>query len=315
MNYLRIYPLEIILKAEENISLPSFVTNTIRGAFGYNLKNLACVYRNIKRDCKKCLLKKSCVYSRIFESTVDNIKKNKPNMSNLLKDVPDPFIFYIPPESGRFEVEKNKMFSIRLVLLGDIIDDLPWFIVTFNHMTEVGLGKDFQKVVVDSVEHYSGHIYSSDTETFINYLPGLPNDVLLPDSDIKEIMLQFLTPLRLRIQNSVIDSLDKQMFWNAVVRRWYLVNEVWNISPLLSDYEKYFKLYEQITDFKSEMSWVRYRRYSTRQNKWIYLSGLQGNIRLSGSLNELYPILKLAELINIGKSTSYGMGKFKLIRG
>ncbi|MDK2976594.1 MAG: hypothetical protein PWP06_1069 [Candidatus Marinimicrobia bacterium] len=315
MNDLRIYPLKIYLKAQENLSLPSFATNTIRGAFGYNLKNLACVYRNVKRNCKKCILRKSCVYSRIFESTIDNIHIENSNLNNLLKDVPDPFIFYIPSEINRFQVKANKMFYIDIVLIGNIIEDLPWFIVTFNHLQESGLGKNFQKVIVDSVEHFSGQIYSSVSETLINYLPGLPEDVLLPDSDISKLTLHFITPLRLRIQNNVVDSLGKQLFWNAIVRRWFLVNEVWNVSSSYKDYEYYFKLHHQITDFKSDMKWTRYRRYSTRQKKWINLSGLQGQVTLSGSLNELYPILKLTEYINVGKSTSYGMGKFKILRG
>ena len=52
------------------------------------------------------------------------------------------------------------------------------------------------------------------------------------------------------------------------------------------------------------------RRYSTRQKQRIDMPGVVGTVDLEGDLDELGPLLGFAERTQVGKATTFGLGRF-----
>ena len=64
-----------------------------------------------------------------------------------------------------------------------------------------------------------------------------------------------------------------------------------------------------------DVSSVKVRRNSSRQNRKIELFGLIGDISLTAdtdTLNRLLPLLWLGQYLHVGKNTTLGLGQYQL---
>ena len=120
----------------------------------------------------------------------------------------------------------------------------------------------------------------------------------------KIIKLEFLTPLRIKKQNR------------------FLTKDVELLDILLSIYKRDLELkkepYKRVkleTEYKIVSKSLRYQeltRRSNKQNTKMYLGGIMGEMVVSGVSREVYELLKLGEVIGVGKSTVFGLGKIKV---
>lgn len=65
----------------------------------------------------------------------------------------------------------------------------------------------------------------------------------------------------------------------------------------------------------SELHWQHPERYSSRQQSRIKLGGFVGKMSFGGDLGRFMPLLKLGEYLQVGKGTSFGLGKYKIREG
>jgi CRISPR/Cas system endoribonuclease Cas6 (RAMP superfamily) len=61
-----------------------------------------------------------------------------------------------------------------------------------------------------------------------------------------------------------------------------------------------------------ELHFKELSRYSNRQKTDMKLGGITGEMKLKNLSIETYNILKVGELIGVGKSTVFGLGKIKI---
>ena len=64
---------------------------------------------------------------------------------------------------------------------------------------------------------------------------------------------------------------------------------------------------------KKSLKWYSLDRYSNRQKTHMKLSGFIGDISFENVPYEYLWIIKLGELIHIGKNTTFGHGKYSLV--
>jgi CRISPR/Cas system endoribonuclease Cas6 (RAMP superfamily) len=64
-----------------------------------------------------------------------------------------------------------------------------------------------------------------------------------------------------------------------------------------------------------DLRWVEWERYSGRQDTTMLMGGFVGSARFQGDLGEFVPLLRLGELVHVGKGTVFGLGLFDLRRG
>jgi hypothetical protein len=120
--------------AKEHIRFPTFKGSAFRGGFGYAFKRVVCVIKD--KACDVCLLKQKCIYSYIFETPPPEDTK----MLRLYPKVPHPFVIE-PPVTEKQSFEPGEEFSFHLILIGQAIDYLPYFIYTFTELGKQGIGQ------------------------------------------------------------------------------------------------------------------------------------------------------------------------------
>jgi CRISPR/Cas system endoribonuclease Cas6 (RAMP superfamily) len=63
---------------------------------------------------------------------------------------------------------------------------------------------------------------------------------------------------------------------------------------------------------ESTLQWFDWKRYSNRQEMEMLMGGLVGGISYTGALTEFCPLLRLGEVVHVGKQTTFGLGKIEV---
>lgn len=320
-----------ILKAEEEIHLPSYKGSTFRGAFGIQFKKIACALK--KEDCRNCLLKQRCVYACVFES-------HSPDEANILGKVnviPHPFIIE-PPEEEKQIYSAGQTFSLGLTLIGEAIQYLPYFIYTFDLLGKNGIGKgrgkcSLQEVYTVSPQGDSQLIYSSQTrkvEPFGKECIDLRQSILAITEEktsypvhngTEEVTLRFLTPTRLKYEGKLTIDLKFHVFIRQLLRRLFFLNHYYcrNNSaegelPVADGYHRMLIDRAYATGIKeSNLRWRDWERYSSRQDARMSLGGFVGDIVYKGNISPFYPFLEAGKIFHVGKGSSFGLGRYIIV--
>jgi hypothetical protein len=65
--------------------------------------------------------------------------------------------------------------------------------------------------------------------------------------------------------------------------------------------------------FSTDCRWVDYERYDSRQKTRMRLGGIQGHVAYTGNLAEFLPYLHYCERVHLGKQTTFGYGKVRIL--
>ena len=129
----RVAKFRFTVYACEQIRLPDYKGAVFRGGFGYAFKKVVCVVKG--KPCDACLLKQKCIYSYIFETP----PPDDTEILRLYPKVPHPFVIE-PPVTEKQVFAPGEPFSFHLILIGNAIDYLPYFIYTFTELGKQGIG-------------------------------------------------------------------------------------------------------------------------------------------------------------------------------
>lgn len=309
---LDIFKFKITVKCIEEILLPIFAASTVRGAFGIALKKTACVQRKWKHDCDHCLLKSTCVYSYLFET-----KGSINNSQNLKLNTPShPFIFDVAFNDSPTKYPVNSNITWELTLIGNRVKQmLPYIIFALEKMGNSGLGKTRGKFEIDYIlmlgEINPKIIYNHSTNSLDQDIK--PLEIEPTNIDISKIKIEFKTPLRIKKNGKYILDISFEDLIKNILRRYSILLQ-YHQDGLDSefDFENTIKKASNIKIESINTRWVTYNRYSGRQKQWIKQSGCIGSIEYSGNITPFMPILEIGTLINIGKGTVFGFGKYQL---
>src|ERR1043165_5370437 len=131
---LRCARLHLVVACVDRLRLSGFAGATLRGGFGHVFKKTVCIWP--PGDCQRCLLRHTCAYPYIFETSPPPGAQKLRN----LDQVPRPFV--IEPPDGRAFFEAGETFAFGVGLFGRAIDYLPYFVFTFQRLGEQGLGQE-----------------------------------------------------------------------------------------------------------------------------------------------------------------------------
>ncbi len=294
----------------EAVNLPAYPGSAFRGIMGRGLRDLSCVTK--KPTCEGCSLMASCVYSRLFESPALDPESKKQSSATS-----HPFLLQVDV-GQQGEMQANDTYCVNLVLLGDYVAQLAYFIHAFERAAKSGIGRERAVFVLQSVEslYSSGRhvmVYregDSDIVTFQRNQPDVP-------AMTARLELEFCTPVRLKRHGKYVRPADfsLQHFFLSLLRRQSELARLFS-SPLP---EELFGLMKQVDWQKIEASvrqslkWHDWTRYSSRQERTMKLGGLQGNIAFnSQGLEDLWPYLWYGQFMHVGKATSMGLGHYQV---
>lgn len=266
--------ISIIFKSEEKP--PYFIGSQIRGAFGYSLKKVTCINPNY--TCEGCFATQNCLYHQFYE------EKNSYHKYRL-----------------DFELGKD-YYDFSFYLFNEVCEKLPYIVSAIHMMlTQNGLGKDKVKF--------------SDFEMFVNDKSCL-NDgkISLPKEFIKkfeiqnrykDIKLNFVTPLRIKKENRFLrsDEIELHNLINSIYQR--------QMKILGRDYKKFpYAIHGEI--ISKNLQFKELTRLSNRQKTTMNMGGIIGEIEFRNLNKESYEVLKLGEILGVGKQTVFGLGKIKM---
>ncbi len=254
-----------------------FIGSMLRGAMGYALKKVTCI--NPSYNCNECFAKSSCLYYDFYEK----------------KDTFHKYRFDIELGSGKFD--------FGLYIFDNVCDKLPYVLSALEMtLTKNGLTKNNYKF--DNIEFVlNGNlIYKNGEFKSLDILPK----VLEIDSFCPNIKVKLLTPLRIKKNNRFLkNDVDLEDILRSIYQR----------EQEFIRGERVYKLNFK-PNYKTVLKALVYKpllRNSNRQKQRMNMDGIMGEMVFMGLDNESYRLLKLGEIIGVGKQTVMGLGKIEVV--
>lgn len=327
---------EVVLEAgDEGLILPPYKGSTLRGGFGRVFRSITCSMR--QKECRGCLLNGSCPYAYIFETAPPSGAEALRNYES----VPRPFVLE-PPLEEKTLYRPGETLTFRLVLIGKAVDYLPYFIVVFRELGEVGIGKGRKKyrlkeiVAVDPLNDRRAPIYREQEMMVRNLdlslrgrdIPGLlehygqgaglpaaysrldlqsPNHTFPP-----RLTIDFLTMTRIKYEEAYTDKIEFHILIRSLLRRLSSLAYFHHGEELKLDFTGLIARAAQVKLVEDRTRWVDWERFSSRQDSKVNMGGVVGRAVYEGELMEFIPLLRLGELVHVGKGAVFGMGKCRM---
>jgi hypothetical protein len=311
-----ILPTRVTLQARDPLVLPPYKGSTLRGGFGSVFKETVCVVDH--RDCVRCLLRSRCAFPYVFDTPVpdDATRMRK------YPAAPHPFVFLPPLEEKRL-YRPGETLAFGLTLVGKGSEFLPYFIYAFERLGERrGLGKGRGRFAVESVTWLSPkgeevQIYSGAEKTLRNaFRPLTVQDfpsLHFALSPLHCLTLHFVTPTRLVFEEVLAPQPDFHILMRTLLRRVSNLAYFHCGTELDLDFRGLIAAAEQIETVNSDVRWYDWERYSARQDARMKLGGFVGNVTYQGDLQPFLSLLRLGEVVHVGKGTSFGLGKYEIL--
>lgn len=310
------------LRVEQEMPLPRYKGGVLRGAFGSTLRRLACA-RPGGGECDDCLLRERCPYAYLFRTPV-------PQDAEVLRtysEVSPPFVLE-PPLDRRPLYRPGEELGFDLVLIGQGIPYLPYFLAVFQELAGRGLGPRRARFALEQVQ--SVHPLKDEQITIYQGREGqiLGHDLSVSYDDLRDhvamwstdsaenssrVLARFLTPTRLKYQGNYV----RQPEFHVLVRRmlgrisslaYFHAGERWEI-----DFPGLIAQAQKIKIAQRRTRWVDWKRYSTRQKSRMTLGGFVGEVIYEGEgLPSFYPLLLLGSLVHVGKACTFGHGWYEV---
>ncbi|MDY6856503.1 MAG: hypothetical protein SWO11_17730, partial [Thermodesulfobacteriota bacterium] len=139
-----------VIRPKRELILPTYKGSTFRGGFGHAFKNAMCNART--GNCLECKDRYGCVYYYVFETA--NPSKAGGNLKNM--QIPHPFV--IEPSLDKSEhFGLDDELSFNLILIGKAIDYIPYFVLAFEELGRMGIGKNKGKYRLEEVFSLNGN--------------------------------------------------------------------------------------------------------------------------------------------------------------
>lgn len=287
--------------------LPAYKGSTFRGALGGALKKVICTFKN--RECSDCLLSKRCQYARIFETLILR------DPTRPAQTIPHPYLIE-PDPSDRTRYRPSDTFVFTLLLFGEFIDSLPYFIYAVETMGENGIGTTTSgnraRFCIESVTGPDGSLqYESVSKQLLPFKS--PDFLASPELSSEchgSLDIRMITPLRFKNDNRFADAVSFQDLIRAALRRVSAMHATYGDGDPPLDYRSLVEAAAGVKNRESRLSWHDWKRYSNRQHDVMLFGGLLGNISFVGNIGPFMQIVEQAKILHIGKQTTFGLGAF-----
>lgn len=309
--YLR---LRFVLRSVERAVLPPFKGSLLRGAFGHALRRATCSM-GPGHSCRECLLRRACLYTRLFETFVEG---EAPPFLRGIPTSPRPYVFETVTEATEFE--PGDPFCFDLLLFGQATGLAAHALLAVERMARGGLGASRFPFVLDKAgaglpQGGWQEIYKEGrpSPALANVAPRFPSEVPVGEG---RVTLCFLTPTRLQVRGRLEEEPGFRALVFLMLRRtlelaWFhlptpqMVEIDWHLRPLLDRAS-------QVRVSASDLRWHEWKRYSNRQQRKVSLGGFMGTMELEGDLAPFGPLLRAAEVLHVGKGATFGLGRVKV---
>ncbi len=292
------------LECENHQKLPRYLFSPLRSVVGAQLKRISCVARRYE-ECIACPLNQHCAYGYIFETP----RPPEAHKLRLYPYLPHPFVM-TPP----FPVPGNNHLKLGLTLIGRAVQYFPHFVLALEAAGRSGIGKNRVKFKITSVtDNYSGNILYQDGRLSPPQIKSDFSDDL--DNKFPNITIIFKTPTYLRFQEKFVtpETLEFHIIIRNLLRRISSLSYFHCNQELNIDFKNIISKSEKVRVMERELEIIRFSRFSKRKKRSMPLKGLLGKIRIEGNIVPFLNILRVGELVHVGKNTSFGFGHYQIL--
>lgn len=314
--------LEFFLRFEQPTYIePAWAGPMLRGAFGSQLRRLVC--HDVGSSCWECPLRSTCAYEKIFcphvPADADRLRKQR--------DLPRGFVLKPPLLGSKYGPER--LFSFRMILVGELVQWLPHILVPFNELGRVGIGRTrtrylLEKVVTRSADDGGGpELYRADDNLVrVNEMVKIGFEDFLRRAGSFEgdrVAVRFLTPTILRHNPGGRPGESRPQrvpeFHVLVKRLRDRVNRLATCycnEELDLDFRDFGEHAEAVQTELVKGRWME-RTRKTRQKKQQDFGGFIGEITYKGDLAPFLPLVLLGQYLHVGKNAVFGNGWYEVL--
>ena len=293
----------IDIRARSKLGLREFPGVTLRGGFGFALRDLVCT--ESKNQCEDCAQKFGCSYSYLFETPVPD----EMHAHRKFDKAPHPFVMNLGPEWKAAADTRN--LPIDLLLIGNGVSHLPTCLLALSHLGRKGFGIEKTRFSVENAFDldYGNELFGPNNKVTLRApLPFEPDTI----RSAKEVAVSFITPVQFRIGGKPAGKIPFHLLIRNLLRRLSLLSLFHAGTDPDLDYRGIIKEAETIRMADSLLEFGTVERVSSRQRKRISLGSLSGIITYTGNLSKYLPLLAFGERFHVGRGTSLGMGMMRV---
>lgn len=308
----------IVLTPDAPLPIQGNLGAMLRGGLGFLLKEGACLRPNGALCQNRCQAQEACSYAYLFEGS-------PPPQAEVLRTheaIPQPFVL-APPLTHADTVERGAPLPFQLTLFGHAIWHFPYLLAAFRALAWRGMGSTRVRarlteatalcpdaVTLPLLDPSSGHLVGNQPQPapVRQWAAG-------SEAAVHEARVYFVSPLRIKFDDRFLHSPPPfHVLVRTLLRRVsslsaFHAGERWEI-----DYRGWIERAETVQMVAADAHWRNWERYSTRQERRMNLGGVVGAVTYAGEITPFLPLLRLGELIHVGKGTVFGNGRYVLER-
>lgn len=309
---------EVTLEAGPGgLHLPPYKGSFLRGGLACSFRRLVC--GRPEAECRTCLLRHNCPYALVFESG----PSPDAQALRLYENVPQPFVLE-PPWDGRTTYDPGDRLAFGLTLVGRAVQLLPYFIVSLEEWGRFGLGRGrrpFAMLEVAARNPLTGDrevVFRAPERTVRD--PGWvvrAEDLWeeAPGPPEQEMTLGFLTPVRVLHEGRLAARPEFHVLIRNLLRRVSALYYFYHGRAYEADFAEIIRRAAAVELVRDLTMWVDWERYSGRQDRRMKMGGFVGRAVYRGPIAAFRGLLRLGELIHLGKGAVFGLGKVRLSPG
>ncbi|WP_020676555.1 CRISPR system precrRNA processing endoribonuclease RAMP protein Cas6 [Geopsychrobacter electrodiphilus] len=207
--------------------------------------------------------------------------------------------------------EPGDMLSLNVCFFGRGIGQIKVFSGLLEILGEIGLTLNRGRFYLDSIENncnlQSLPLWRSGpylltpqlldlAELFVTHIP-------------QKITLEFLTPARLLKNGRPLFKPDFTEVFPFLLRRVTGMCAIWAEVEDVFDVELLIQQAARVRTLANRFFWQDWRSLDRKEE----VGGLMGKLTLEGDeLLDLWPVLKIGELLGLGKGAAFGAGRYRL---
>jgi CRISPR-associated endoribonuclease Cas6 len=126
------------------------------------------------------------------------------------------------------------------------------------------------------------------------------------------LTIEFVTQTRLKHEGSFIRHPGFQVVLRRLLGRLSSLARFHCGAPLEVDFRGLIDQAASIRLMMDGTKWTRWQRYSSRQDRRMEWEGIIGRANYEGEFAPFWKFLKFGELVHVGHSTTFGLGKYRV---
>lgn len=303
MDSIRFTQMRIKLVFPESCSLPMYKVSAIRGGMGQMLLAQNCIQ---DENCHECGFASSCIAKNIMYAP---FKIKPPSVTN-----DESMGYVIDCTDTREQYKAGDSLLIRFTLFGDTISYIMPIIYALTMLGSTGIGKGWAKFqIAEITNRYQKPVLRDGMINLKNVLTETVGQYVNERMDYNivgggHIKIKLLSPCTVKYQGKFLEEFNEQSLVVSMLQKLYH----YQLYEGNAAGKEYWEEKEFPVMCMQQMEKVTIPRYSTTQERKMYLKGIQGELELAECGERLQRLLYATEILHLGKNTRFGFGKIQV---